>query len=105
MTCLFNLRLEVEPNTTFEREIICEDVDKISLSQRTIELTKSVLDKLQEEVDENKIQALEMIERMKNISENLKIPSSVTPSPNDFYSATTISAVSNSIIELHVLES
>jgi len=69
-------------------------LDKITLSERTIELTKSVLDKLQEEVEENKIQALEMIERMRNISENLKIPSSVTTSPNDFYSATTISAVS-----------
>ena len=54
-----------------------------------------MLDKLQEEVEENKAQALEMIERMQIISENLKLPSSVAPNPNDFYSATTISAVSN----------
>jgi len=98
-------KLETEPNTSFEREIVCEDISKIVLSEDTMEMSKKVLQSLEDKVDENYVKAVEIISRIHDISEKLKIPydNYKTPvsSEENFYSTKDIDKLSE---ELKVLE-
>lgn len=91
-------KLETEPNTSFEREIVCEDISKIVLSEDTMEMSKKVLQSLEDKVDENYVKAVEIISRIHDISEKLKIPydNYKTPvsSEENFYSTKDIDKVS-----------
>merc|ERR1711936_618904 len=98
-------KLETEPNTSFEREIVCEDISKIILSGDTMEMSKKILQSLEDKVDENYVKAVEITSRIQDISEKLKIPydDNKTPvsSQENFYSSKDIDKLSE---ELKVLE-
>ena len=93
-------KLETEPNTSFEREIVCEDISKIILSGDTMEMSKKILQSLEDKVDENYVKAVEITSRIQDISEKLKIPydDNKTPvsSQENFYSSKDIDKVSYS---------
>lgn len=86
-------KLETEPNTTFEREIICEDVDKVILGEKTMDNTKHVLERLQLEINSNTTMAKDIIERMQDIAQKLKVPCDVIYNSDNFYSSKFITQV------------
>ena len=93
--------METEPNTSFEREIVCEDISKIILSEEILEMSKKILQSLEDKVDENYVKAVEIISRIQDISEKLKIPynddkKAPVSSQENFYSSKDIDKVSYS---------
>ena len=86
-------KLETEPNTTFEREIICEDIDKVILGENTMDNTKHVLERLQLEVNSNKSMAKDIIEKMQAIAQKLNVPCDAIFNSDNFYSSKVITQV------------
>ena len=83
-------KLEIEPRNSKERNLVCNGVDAIALSQDTMDYMQVILQGLETEVESNDQIAKEIIETIYDISEKLNLPCDIESKQRAFYSSRII---------------
>lgn len=94
-------KLEIEPRNSRERDLVCNNVESLVLSQDTMEKVQLILRSLEDEMQCNYQVAREIIESIKKISEKLNLPCDLASKQHEFYSTRMIEELR---VELGCLE-